>query len=85
MFWPTAVFFLYRWRRTWAVSAAIVIGIPVGLAVSQYWIARNPNHAYFLLPVPWLSIPDGRGLHLASAGQDPEQTTESSNRLVADC
>ena len=50
LFWPTAVFILYRWRRAWGVSTAIAIGIPVGLAVSQYWIARNPNHAYFLLP-----------------------------------
>ena len=49
MFWPAILLLLYRWTRNWVTPALVLIGIPVGMAVSQYWITKNPNQAYFLL------------------------------------
>ena len=50
LFWPAVLFLLRRWSRGWITASLVLLGIPVGLALSQYWIIRNPNHAYFLLP-----------------------------------
>jgi peptidoglycan/LPS O-acetylase OafA/YrhL len=50
LFWPLTVFWVYRWKREWAVAALIAAAIPLGLALSQYWVGRNVKQAYFLLP-----------------------------------
>ncbi|MET4120418.1 peptidoglycan/LPS O-acetylase OafA/YrhL [Bradyrhizobium sp. JR4.1] len=50
LFWPVLLVLLYRGKRSWAVAALVAAGIPLGLAISQYWITKNPTHAYFLLP-----------------------------------
>jgi len=50
LFWPFILFLLYRWKRTRLIFALVAVGIPIGLALSQFWITKNPNHAYFLLP-----------------------------------
>ena len=50
LFWPLTVFMVYRWKREWAVAAMIAAAIPLGLALSQYWVDRNVKQAYFLLP-----------------------------------
>lgn len=50
LFWPAILFVLFRRGGKWAIPVAVFAGIPVGLALSEYGIGRNPNHAYFLLP-----------------------------------
>lgn len=47
--WPTTLLLLHRRERKWVMPALIMIGIPIGIAISQFWINKNPNHAYFLL------------------------------------
>lgn len=49
LFWPATLVFLHRWKRSWVTPALIIICIPIGIAISQFWITKNPNHAYFLL------------------------------------
>jgi len=50
LFWPATLFLLYRWKRSWGLPALVLIGIPVGLYLSEYWIGVNAKQAYFLLP-----------------------------------
>ncbi|MBE3640527.1 acyltransferase family protein [Mangrovicoccus algicola] len=46
--WPVALVLCYRIGGRRAVLAAVVLGALAGLALSEYWIDRNPKQAYFL-------------------------------------
>ncbi len=50
LFWPATLYFLHRWRGGSFTPALIVIGVFIGAWISQYWVTKNPQHAYFLLP-----------------------------------
>ncbi|OSP54083.1 acyltransferase family protein [Pseudoruegeria sp. SK021] len=46
--WPVALVFCYRLGGRRAVLAGVILGFVAGLALSEYWIGRNPRQAYFL-------------------------------------
>jgi peptidoglycan/LPS O-acetylase OafA/YrhL len=50
LFWPAMLWLLYRYGGKRAIAFIVFSGIPVGLALSEFWLHINPSHTYFLLP-----------------------------------
>ncbi|WP_108262097.1 acyltransferase family protein [Mangrovicoccus ximenensis] len=46
--WPVGPAVCYRLGGRRAVLTGVVLGFAAGLALSEYWIGRNPKQAYFL-------------------------------------